>query len=115
MIVAHDVLGGLFALDASSRHALYFAPDTLRSDNLELGYTDFLEWALLGAVDAFYESLRWTGWRDEVGRLPAGRALSVFPPPWSSEGKDLDRCSRAPVPLEELLALQRDVATQLGG
>lgn len=49
LLVADDVVGGFFALnggglgeDAGAMY--YWAPETLRWESLEIGYSDFLEW-----------------------------------------------------------------------
>jgi hypothetical protein len=78
--VADDVIGGSFAWFREPGSIHYFAPDTLRWEDLGLGYTDWLTSMLGDGLGAFYASLRWEGWADEVSALSGDRALLVWPP-----------------------------------
>jgi hypothetical protein len=110
-LIGDDVVGGFFALDGGALgpgkgHVYYFAPDSLRWEPMqEMGYTDFLMWTLKGNLASFYESLRWPGWATEASSVGGDRALSIWPPPWVKEGKDIGRCSREPVPISEVYGL----------
>ena len=118
LLVADDVLGGLFAvnggaLPGSPGHVHYFAPDTLGWESLEVGYTDFLAWALSGDLDTFYADYRWEGWEAEVAALSGDQGLSVYPFLFA-EGPPIDQRSRKPVPMAELFDFQLDAREQLG-
>ena len=118
LIVAYDVLGGQFAW-IPSRPGIaptvhYFGPDTLDWQDLGQGYTDWLYAVLAGSLTGFYETLRWPGWPDEVGALPPDQGITVYPPPWSREGRDLSTTARSPVPLIQLAGYYQDTARQLG-
>ena len=126
LVVAHDVLGGVFALNGHNPRAagrpgepgeiLYFAPDALAWEALGAGHSAWLSWILSGGLDKFYESLRWRGWREEVPALDTRHGLSVFPPLWSAEARqDLAATSRRPISMAEILALSRDTCLQLNG
>jgi len=108
LVVAYDVLGGRFAVDGGAFGAPgtvhYFAPDSLEWESLEVGHGAFVDWALTGDVASFYEHLRWPGWEAEVAPLPPDTGLSLYPPPFSAEGKDVAAVSRRPVPMAELVA-----------
>jgi hypothetical protein len=109
LVVAFDVLGGVFAVDGgglgfSPGDVCYWAPDTLSWESTELGHTSFVGTLLSGGFSGFYAGLRWTGWEEEVESLPPGSGLSVYPPLSSEQGQDIGRCSRKPVPMAELLA-----------
>ena len=61
--IADDVAGGIFALNGGDLGedtgcVYYFAPDTLNWESLEVGYSEFLQWALSGDLDTFYENVR---------------------------------------------------------
>ncbi|GIF73483.1 DUF2625 family protein [Asanoa siamensis] len=115
LVVALDVLGGQFAWTAGARPSIaYFGPDRLAWDDLETGYGDWLEAVLTGGLTDFYESLRWPGWQAEVAAVPLDQGISLLPPPFTREGKDLATVSRKPIPLAELVSVHHDMARQLG-
>lgn len=116
LIIAHDAVGGFFALDGgafgSTEHsAFYFAPDLLEWENLEMGYSDFVAWAMSGDLEKFYENARWPDWQAEVRGMSLDQGMSIYPPLWSKEYQT-EEVSRKPVPMTELLALQLDFAAQ---
>jgi hypothetical protein len=78
-----------------------------------MGHGDFVTAMIGGAVTDFYAPLRWSGWQDEIGALPLGYALSIYPFPFTREGQDLNQASRRPVPLTELFELYADLAQRL--
>lgn len=120
IIVADDVLGGIFAIDGS-RGVLgkqpgrvhYFAPDSLEWEDTELGFSDFVAWTFSGELDEFYESMRWPGWEQEIAGLPGDRTLSVVPPLWATGRSTLAKRERRPVPAKELWQLQQEFAKAL--
>jgi len=118
VIVADDVVGGVFAINGGALgpargNVHYFAPDTLRWEDLALGYGAYVRWAFTGDLDTFYANLRWSGWQPEVEQVDGDRMLSLYPPPCSVEGKDRSKVSRRPVPAAELWRLNVDAAAQL--
>ncbi|UED85460.1 DUF2625 family protein [Streptomyces profundus] len=128
LVVAQDVLGGTFAVNgdhesdpaATGRpggpgEVIYFAPDTLRWQALELPYAGWLDWVLSGGTTDFYQRLRWPGWRADTGALEtATDGVSLVPPLWSLEAqRDLASTARRPVPMAELLGLHHRYARQL--
>ncbi|MBW8699152.1 hypothetical protein MBT84_06085 [Streptomyces sp. MBT84] len=126
LVVAHDVLGGVFVLNGGSPRAadrpgepgevVYFAPDTLGWTALGAGHSAWLSWILAGGLEEFYRDLRWDGWRSEVSALTGRQGLSFFPPLWSAEARqDLLATSRRAVPMTELLGLSRDSCLQFDG
>ncbi|EMF00625.1 DUF2625 domain-containing protein [Streptomyces mobaraensis NBRC 13819 = DSM 40847] len=126
LVVAHDVLGGVFALNGSDPRAagrpgepgevVYFAPDALGWEALGAGHSAWLSWILDGGLRKFYEGLRWDGWRGEVSALNGRQGLSFFPPLWSAEARqDLPATSRRAVPMAELLGLNRDACLRFDG
>jgi hypothetical protein len=61
----------------------------------------------------FFATLRWPSWEREVADLPPNQGLSLMPPPFTAEGRDLARASRSAVPLAELHRNYDDMADQL--
>ncbi|GHJ54766.1 hypothetical protein Nm8I071_40730 [Nonomuraea sp. TT08I-71] len=118
LVVAFDVMGGQFAwlqAEPGARPTVhYFGPEDLAWQDLELGYGDWLEAMLAGAMTKFYEGLRWPGWEAEVASVALDQGISALPPPWTREGKDLSAVSRKPIRLAELVSVHLDAARQLG-
>ncbi|MCD0486287.1 DUF2625 domain-containing protein [Streptacidiphilus sp. ASG 303] len=119
LVVAHDVLGGVFALNGSEParagrpgepgEVVYFSPDSLRWEALGASHAAWLSWVLSGGLEQFYQSLRWDGWCRQVSGLNGRQGLSFFPPLWSAQGRhDLAATSRRAVPMAELLGVSRD-------
>lgn len=118
LVVALDVMGGQFAWSQAEPGVRptvhYFGPEDLAWQDLELGYGDWLEAMLVGAVTRFYEGLRWPGWEAEVAGVTLDQGISALPPPWTREGKDLSAVSRKPIRLAELVSVHQEAARQLG-
>ena len=120
MVVAFDVLGGRFAIDTGGLgiapgEVCYFGPDTLSWEGLGAGHFDFVLACLSNWLPDTFASLRWDGWQQEVEHLRHDVGLSLVPPPWTAQGKDISQADRRPVPLAELHGLYEDIARQLGG
>ncbi len=121
LLVAHDAVGGFFALDGGGLGgerpggAYYFAPDTLRWEEMGFGYSGLLEFLFSGDVAQYYKHLRWPGWEAESDALSPDSGFHLYPPPFSAEGKDVSKVSKRAVLMEELLRLQLTTARQLQG
>lgn len=118
MIIAYDVVGGFYAINAgelgsSFKSVFYFAPDTLEWEDTEKGYTDFILWALNGDLNLYYETFRWKGWEDDVKRLSGSQGISIFPYLWTKEGKDIEKCYKRAVPMRELWGIQNEFSRQI--
>ncbi len=123
LVVAHDVLGGVFALNgmdpaASERpgqpgQMTYFAPDTLAWEALGIGHSAWLAWLLSERLEGFYNALRWEGWREETAAVGPTQAISVFPFLWSKPTDDTTT-SRRTVPMTGVLGIAADFAEQIG-
>jgi hypothetical protein len=109
MLVADDALGGFFAINGGAfegpaGHVWYLAPDTLAWEDLGMGYSDWVHWALTGDLAGFYESMRWPGWQGEIHTLDSSTGISVYPFLFTA-GETIEHRSRRPVPIEELWGL----------
>lgn len=119
--VGIDVLGGVFAINGGfldgppGGEVAYFGPDDLTWSPLGMGYTAWLQ-AMLRAErrEAFYSGLRWPGWEQEIAAAPVNHGISIVPLLWTEGSRPLEKTSRRPVPLEELITLHQDVARQMG-
>lgn len=105
LVVGHDVVGGVFALNGGDPAAAgrpgapgqmtYFAPDTLAWEAMEMGHSGWVAWLLSGRLATFYDGLRWPGWREEAAALAFGQGVSIYPFLWSEEAHaDLAATSR---------------------
>jgi hypothetical protein len=118
MLVGWDALGGRFAIDGGALdvkpgEVCYFGPDTLTWDGLGGGYTAFVHTLLAGGLAEATGNLRWPGWQAEVEHLAGDQGISLYPPAFSVEGRDLASASRRAVPITELFTFYDDVAAQL--
>ena len=109
VLIADDVLGGFFALNggrfsSGMQNVWYFSPDSLEWEDTARGYSDFLSWTFVGDLELFYRPYRWPGWRNDVAKLAGDQGFSIFPF-LSTEGPDIARRSRKPVPIRELFML----------
>ena len=118
LLVADDVIGGFFAinggaLDGKPGDVFYLAPDTLRWESLDRGYTDFLAFALSPAIAKFYESFRYPGWEEDIEMLGGDEAFMFYPFLWA-EGPEIGQRMRRPGPIAEIFSLALDMQRQLG-
>jgi hypothetical protein len=120
LLVAHDAIGGFFALDGGALgegkgEVFYFAPDSLAWESLEIGYSAWLVAMMSDALQKFYANTLWKGWEQEVSGLALDQGLSFFPPLWTKESRPIESTSRRAVPILELWHFHQDAARQLGG
>lgn len=118
VVVGYDVMGGQYVWAQTQPGARptihYFAPDDLDWLDLEQGYADWLYAILAGSLTRFYDTLRWPGWEADVAALALSEGFSVWPPPFTKEGKELSTVSRRAVPLTQAVSFYQDAARQLG-
>lgn len=118
MIIAYDIVGRFYAINAggfggSVKSIFYFAPDALEWEDTEMGYTDFIYWALSGNLDHYYKAFRWKGWESDIKKLSGDQGISIFPYLWTKEGKDIEKCSRRAVPVKDLWGIYNEFARQI--
>lgn len=111
LLIADDVLGGFFAINAGGLDSsgigkiFYYAPDNLKWEPLDMGYTDFINFCFNGDLNEFYEGYRWSNWKKDIDTLDGNLGMSIFPFLFTKEGKDINKDSRKPVPIQELWGL----------
>lgn len=111
IIVAEDILGGLFAY-MSNGNIGYFAPDTLEWEDMEIGYSQFLYWCFHGDTDTFYKDFRWNSWSCDVSDLPIDYGIAFYPFLWT-ERNVLEKCSLKKIPIKEIIDLEINFSNQL--
>jgi len=84
LLVADDVVGGFFAIDGGGLgfergKVCYFAPDTMGWKNTGKGYSDFLSWSFCGDLAKYYESMRWSKWRENLRSIGGAQGFSIYP------------------------------------
>lgn len=119
LLVADDVLGGFFALNGGglgddAGAVYYWAPETLAWESLDIGYSDFLEWASTDRLQVFYGSSRWSGWEADVQALRADQCFNFYPFLWAKEGS-VHISSRKAVSVAEQYAVNAELAAKVVG
>jgi hypothetical protein len=125
LVLAHDVLGGVFALNGAdcAEHGrpgepgqvVYFAPDSLEWETFDGGYSHWLLWLLDGGLDGYYADSFWPSWQAEVAGLGLRDAITMWPPLFSKEGaENVAGTTRSAVPLGQQLSFSVDFARQFG-
>ncbi len=114
LIVAQDVVGGLFAVNVSKfsediNNIWYFAPDTLEWESLDMDYAEFIEWVVDGNVDEFYVNMRWNTWKEDCKDIHFEQAYLIYPFLWAKEC-DLSTATKRIVPFEEMKAINLEYA-----
>lgn len=118
LIVADDILGGIFALNGGAFPqgdrgiAWYFGPDSLRWETLDCGYTALLHFLLSPGEQAFYADHRWPGWEEEVSKLSGDHGFFIHPPLWATGGP-INHRHRGSVPFKELIAAHTSVLPRM--
>jgi len=107
LLVADDAIGGFFAvnggaLGSEQGKVYYLAPDDLRWESLHIGYTEFINFCLVGDMNEFYSGLRWKDWKADMPKISGNDGFSIYPFPWTKEGKDIEKDSKKVVPIQEL-------------
>jgi hypothetical protein len=125
LIIAHDVLGGVYALNgmAPEKHGrpgapggvVHFSPVTMTWEDTEMGHSQWLTWLVDGGAANHYHELLWPTWRDEVAGLGLRDGITVYPFLWSQEAQeDMAATSRKAVPMDQILAMHAASCEQLG-
>ena len=117
LLVADDAVGGFFAINSGALGddigaMYYWAPDTLRWEPLEIGYTDFLGWAVSERLAMFYEGLRWNGWQRDLETLKTDQCFSFFPFLWTREGS-VEGSKRTMIGIGEQFGMNVELAATL--
>jgi|GEM_PF-778392 hypothetical protein len=107
LVIATDILGGLFAIcrdekDDDYGNIFYLQPECLEWENSGMQYSEFLVWLAHDDLDAFYADVRWQGWRDIASRVGVDSALKFTPDVWMANC-DFSASPRQIVPFKKQL------------
>lgn len=119
LLIADDAIGGFYLLNGGGLGTdvgkiYYFSPDNLEYEQLDITYSEFLEFCFNNNLDKFYEGNRWNGWREEVSKLKGDEVFNFYPFLWTAEGSDINKSSRKIIPIQEQYSLNLDLRKQLG-
>ena len=101
ILIGEDVLGGLFGL--KDGYVYYFAPDTNEWENMEVYYTQFIDWLINkpNDVNKFYELYRWNNWKEDCRNLKITEGYHFYPLLQSS--CDIEKRDRKIISIDELI------------
>jgi Protein of unknown function DUF2625 len=89
MLVADDVLGGMFALKSDGKQSpdscivYYYGPNSLKWKATGFNYRTFISYCFSGSIKRFYDDFRWAGWEQEVSQMDGNQVISCFPLLWT--------------------------------
>lgn len=117
LLIADDIIGGFFALNGGGLGndlgaVYYFAPDTLKWEPMELGYSDFIRWTFTGDLATFYSNIRWENWEIDVKKVNGDSAFMCFPYLWSKTQKNKVSDKKI-VPIHEVWIFEQNTMKQL--
>ncbi len=107
LMVADDVLGGLFAVNGTELgedvgNIYYLAPDTIEWEPLEINFHEFLAFCFAGDLNELYGEFRWEGWANDIKALNGDQAFLMTPPLWVHEPENIGERQRHALPMEEV-------------
>lgn len=111
IVIAEDVVGGLFILLESGKIG-YFAPDTLEIENLDMSYSQFLFWCVQGDTDSYYSDFRWASWESDLINISTSYGVSFYPYLWA-EAESINSRSRRLIPMNEIIAFEIEMHSKL--
>lgn len=113
LVIAEDVLGGLF-ICLENANIGYFAPDCLELEDMEIHLNQFLYWCLHGDTDTFYMDYRWENWQRDLVDLGCNEGVAFYPFLWAQE-QSLESRKRKIVPMDEIIGIEFDFFRQMQG
>lgn len=118
LLIADDVFGGFFAINGGSLSpdylgkVFYLAPDTLKWENLDLNYSDFLLFCFSKKINEFYSGFKWKTFDNDFTKTDFDKSFSFYPYLFSKEGKEIDKVTKKIVPISELWTMYNDFRNQ---
>lgn len=107
IILGEDIIGGLFAL--KDGFVYYFAPDTLKWENLNIYYANYIDWLINSNenVNKFYELYRWDTWKDDVSNISLDDGISFYPPLFTKY--NINERSKKVIPMDEIIGINMEI------
>ncbi len=93
LLVADDVLGGLFAIKSehideleTTGRVFYYGPNSLTWQSTGLSYSAFISFCFNGNLKEFYDGFRWKTWQEDLKNISCNQVVSCYPMLWTREG-----------------------------
>ncbi|QRQ63979.1 DUF2625 domain-containing protein [Sphingobacterium multivorum] len=107
LIIADDAVGGFFLLNGGDLgndlgKIYYLSPDNNEYEQLDLTYTEFVNFCFSGNIDLFYRDLRWKKWEDDFKELSTNEAFMFYPYLWTKEGRDINKVEKNKASIDEI-------------
>ncbi len=117
LVVARDIVGGLFALNigefAEDRGLVwYFAPATPEWESLSMKYSEFIAWLAQGKLVDFYSTMRWSNWQTDAEAVSFDEGILIYPYLWTKEC-NIETASKRVVPLIEIVSMNQEFVRKL--
>lgn len=114
LVIAHDVLGGVFAINGiepklhgrpgDPGDVVYFCPSTVVWQDTGMDYDRWLNWLVDGGAAYHYRNVLWSTWRAETAELSLREGISIYPAPWSDKAdQGATATFRVAFPMEKIL------------
>lgn len=119
LLIADDVFGGFFAINGGLfspdylGKVFYLAPDTLKWENLDLSYSDFLLFCFSKEINEFYSDFKWKTFDKDFAKNDFDKSFSFYPYLFTEEGKEINKVIKKLVPISELWIVYNDIQNQL--
>lgn len=107
IIIGNDIFGGLFSLNKEKNNILYFAPDTLEWEDLDITYKEFIKFVTSEKIDEFYKSYKWSTFQEDIKKVKFNEGILIYPFLWSNEC-NIEKAKKDIVPFSELLQINID-------
>ena len=107
IIIGNDIFGGLFSLNKEKNNILYFAPDTLEWEDLDITYKEFIKFVTSERIDEFYKSYKWSTFQEDIKKVKFNEGILIYPFLWSNEC-NIEKNKKDIVPFSELLQINID-------
>lgn len=112
IIIGNDIFGGLFSLNKEKNNILYFAPDTLEWEDLDITYKEFIKFVTSEKIDEFYKSYKWSTFQEDIKKVKFNEGTLIYPFLWSNEC-NIEKAKKDIVPFSELLQVNIEFKKKL--
>jgi hypothetical protein len=119
LLIADDIFGGFFGINggALSNESIgkifYLSPDSLKWENLDLSYSDFLNFCFSKKINKFYDAFKWKTFGEDTLKFDNDKAFSFYPYLFTEEGKDIEKVSKKMCSIQEIWELYNNLQKQL--
>ncbi len=115
IIIGQDIVGGIFSMNVADENKIYyFAQDNLQWESMDMTYSEFIGWTMMGDTDGFYSTMRWKNWKDDCKEVDFNKMIMLYPFLWAKEC-NIETASKKTVSSKELMELNLDTALKFDG